>query len=181
MEVRYEVEKAAEGLLYNNHNQAHAIASLCPLLHSLCSHRRNAVQNVAVLLEDCAEFHRHCECDSDIRYVREDGLQVRLPFFCRALATACAKSRLASVEHQLGFNFRCVDFCAEGNGPTLDDFPEGFADMRWGAFVVPVLSGVVFCGSGSSPAPTWRARLFSLKPWHNTPRSWSWRKSMAAT
>jgi hypothetical protein len=88
------------------------------------------VQEVAVLLEDCAEFHRHCECDSNVRYVREDGLQVRLSCFCRALATARAESRLASVEHQLGFNFRCVDFCTERNEscllPTVDQEPTLF-------------------------------------------------------
>src|SRR5439155_14775293 len=97
--VGHEIQKATEGLLYDNHDQAHAIPSLCPLLHGLCSHRRNAMQDVAIFPQDCAEFHRHRECNSNIRYVREDGLQIRLPCLCRALAAARAESRLASTEY----------------------------------------------------------------------------------
>src|SRR5581483_2059470 len=98
MEVRHEVKKTTEGLLDNNDDQAHAIASLRPLLHRLRSHCGDGVQNIAVLLKDCAEFHRQCKCDSDVRYVRENGLEIVLPCFGGALATACAKSRLASVQ-----------------------------------------------------------------------------------
>src|SRR5437868_10696492 len=111
--MRHEVKKPAEGLLYNNDNQAHAIANLCPLLYGLCPHRRHAVQDVTVLLENCAELHRECERDSNVRDVREDGLQVLLPRFGRTLATARAESRLTSMEDQLRLNFRCIDLCAE--------------------------------------------------------------------
>ena len=76
MQVRNEIEKTAEGLLYDNYNQAHAIASLCPLLHGLCSHCWNVVQDVAVLLQYGPKFHWQRECDSHIGDVRKDGFQI---------------------------------------------------------------------------------------------------------
>lgn len=138
VEVRHKVEKAAEGLLYNADDQAYAIASPCPLLDSFCSHGWNAMQYVPVLLENNPEFHRQCEGDSYVGYVRQDGLEILLPCFCRALATARTEPRFAGVEYQFRFKFRRIDLCAEGTGSTVDDLPEGVADMRWSTVVVPV-------------------------------------------
>src|SRR5262249_49919688 len=131
-----------EGLLHNNHNQPRTIAGLCPLLHSLCAHHWNAVQDVMVLLEDCAEFLGQCEGNSNVRNVGKDGLQVCLPFFCCSLAATRTEPRLASVKNELGLSLRCVYFCTEGDRPALDDFLEGCADMLWSTFVIPVLLAV---------------------------------------
>jgi hypothetical protein len=74
VEVRYKVETAAEGLLYNADDQADAIASPCPLLDGFCSHDWDVTQNVPVLLENSPEFHGQCEGDSDVGDVRQNGL-----------------------------------------------------------------------------------------------------------
>jgi hypothetical protein len=57
--MRYKIEKTAEGLLYNADDQAHTITCPCPLLDRFCSHGREAMQYLAVLLEYDPEFH--CE------------------------------------------------------------------------------------------------------------------------
>jgi hypothetical protein len=74
VQVRYKIETAAEGLLYNADDQVHAIASPRPMLYGFCSHGWDLMQYVPVLLENSPELNGQCKGDSYVGHIGQDGL-----------------------------------------------------------------------------------------------------------
>src|SRR5690242_10424409 len=99
--MRIEIQFSSEGVGNHHYRHPNTIFELDPLLYDRSSQRRQAAQEMTVLLKNWPEDIRHRKHDAYIRNIRKGAPPFPLPLQCRSMATTRTGSHLAGVRNQL--------------------------------------------------------------------------------
>jgi len=141
VKVRIVVEAASEGVLYDDHVQAHPVLAPDPLLEHGGTQGWQIVLQGPMGLEDRPEDTGHGEDKANKRDIRQGGPLLSLPEQGAAIAAAGTALRFAGVVEDLLPGGGGVDLASQGSGAAHADLAEVLADEIAHGGVVPVLVG----------------------------------------
>src|SRR5271167_2404455 len=143
VEMRIEIQTAAEGVLHHHNQHANTISGFHPLLYHRGSECGQVIEEMPVPLKDWPENVWHRKHDACIRDVGEGGPLLPLPQLGGTMPTTRTSSRFTGVVNEFLLGFRGIDFRAQSGGAASDHFCEVLADSGAGLGAVPVNS----CGT----------------------------------
>jgi hypothetical protein len=137
MKVCIEIQVPSEGVLHYQDKRRYSEPVFHPLQHRLTTDRSQVVQQVPVVLENAPENIRHGEDKTGIGGIWELGPLLPLPLKRRSISAAGAGFHFAGEINAFYLSFRGIEQPSQCCRPTVNHFPETFADARPGTIVIP--------------------------------------------